>query len=76
MNVVDALSRDGEALALVKSLSYYCKLTNRYCIAEGVDRPEKMTLLKEAGISYYQGNYISEPITGDELQQFISEFSV
>ncbi|HDG1664541.1 TPA: EAL domain-containing protein [Kluyvera ascorbata] len=76
MNVVDALSRDGEALALVKSLSYYCKLTNRYCIAEGVDRPEKMAILQESGISFYQGNYISEPITGDELPQFISEFTV
>ncbi|HDG1682782.1 TPA: EAL domain-containing protein [Kluyvera ascorbata] len=76
MNVVDALSRDREALALVKSLSYYCKLTNRYCIAEGVDRPEKMDILQESGISFYQGNYISEPITGDELPQFISEFTV
>ena len=74
--MVDALSRDGEALALVKSLSYYCKLTNRYCIAEGVDRPEKMAILQESGISFYQGNYISEPITGDELPQFISEFTV
>ncbi|MFP5595844.1 EAL domain-containing protein [Kluyvera sp. 142486] len=74
MNVVDALSRDGEALALVKSLSYYCMLTNRYCIAEGVDRLEKMAILQESGISYYQGNYISEPLTGEELQHFITEF--
>lgn len=76
MSVVDLLSRDEEALALVKSLSYYCALTNRYCIAEGVDSVEKTKILSESGITFYQGNYISEPVKGDDLQDFIDRFSV
>lgn len=76
MSVVDALNQDVEALALVKSLSYYCKLTNRYCVAEGVDETEKITILSDAGISYYQGNLISEPITENYLSEFISKFNI
>lgn len=75
MSVVNMLSRDEEALALVKSLSYYCTLTNRYCIAEGVDSLEKAEILSESGITFYQGNYISEPVKGDDLQGFIDNFS-
>lgn len=75
MSVVDLLNQDEEALALVKSLSYYCSLTNRYCIAEGVDSLEKTKILSESGITFYQGNYISEPIKGDDLQEFIVGFS-
>ncbi|ENP8234301.1 EAL domain-containing protein [Klebsiella oxytoca] len=75
MSVVDAMSQDVEAIALVKSLSYYCKLTNRYCVAEGVDEAGKVTILSDAGISCYQGNLISEPINENDLQDFISRFN-
>lgn len=75
MSVVNVLHRDNEALALVKSLSYYCQLTNRYCIAEGVDSLEKTKLLNEADITYFQGNYISEPVRGEDLQELIAGFS-
>lgn len=75
MSIVNVLSQDEDALALVKSLSYYCKLTNRHCIAEGVDSIEKMKILRESGITYYQGHYISAPITADDLQDFIINFT-
>ena len=75
ISIVNDLQRDPHALALIKSLIYYCQLSGSRCIAEGVDSLEKFNMLKALGIDRFQGYLISPPITGDNLADLIQRFS-
>jgi EAL domain-containing protein (putative c-di-GMP-specific phosphodiesterase class I) len=56
MSIVNDMQRDQHALALIRSLIFYCQLTGSRCIAEGVDM-EKFNKLKALGVDRFQGNY-------------------
>jgi EAL domain-containing protein (putative c-di-GMP-specific phosphodiesterase class I) len=71
MSIVNDMSSDTHALALVKSLVYYCQLTGSSCIAEGVDSLAKFENLKKLGIGFFQGNYISPPVDYEEIGELI-----
>lgn len=75
ISIVNDLQRDPHALALIKSLIYYCQLSGSRCIAEGVDSLEKFNMLKALGIDRFQGYLISPPVTGDNLEDLIQRFS-
>lgn len=75
ISIVNDLQRDPHALALIKSLIYYCQLSGSRCIAEGVDSLEKFNMLKALGIDRFQGYIISPPVTGDNLEYIIQRFS-
>lgn len=68
MSIVNEMQHDPHALALIKSLHYYCKLTGSRCVAEGVDSDEKFRMLKALGIDRFQGYLISPPVNGMELE--------
>ena len=59
MSIVSNMQHDLHALALIKSLLYYCQLTGSRCIAQGVDSEGKLNRLKELGVNRFQGSYIS-----------------
>lgn len=75
MSIVNDLQSDPQALALIKSLIYYCQLSGSRCIAEGVDSLEKFNRLKTLGIDRFQGYLISPPVSGDNLTALIQRFS-
>lgn len=75
ISIINDLARDPHALALIKSLIYYCQLSGSRCIAEGVDSLEKFNILKAQGIDRFQGYLISPPVTGDNLTDLIQRFS-
>ncbi len=54
MSIINELHSDSHVLALIKSLVYYCQLTQSCCIAEGVDSIEKFNLLKALGVNSFQ----------------------
>ncbi len=67
MSIVNDFQRDPHALVLIKSLVYYCQLTQSRCIAEGVDSLKKFNRLKALGVKSFQGFLISEPLNHMEL---------
>jgi len=75
MSIVNDFQHDAHALALVKSLIYYCQLTGSRCVAEGVDSLEKLNMLKALGIDRFQGYLISPPVTRENLKDIIQRFS-
>lgn len=71
MGIVNDMQRDPHALALIKSLLYYCQLTGSRCIAEGVDNRDKFNKLKALGVNLFQGYYISVPVEKESVAELI-----
>ncbi|MBL5841318.1 EAL domain-containing protein [Enterobacter asburiae] len=69
--IVDVFMNDFDSQALIKSLVYYCRLTNSICIAEGVDELSKFISLKRMGIVFFQGYLISKPMMKNEMYHYI-----
>lgn len=55
ISIVNDLQRDPHALALIKSLIYYCQLSGSRCICRRVDSLEKFNMLKALGIDRFPG---------------------
>ncbi|GMB81687.1 GGDEF domain-containing phosphodiesterase [Shinella zoogloeoides] len=64
--LVESLTRSA-ALPTLRALVALCHAQDMSVIAEGVDTPEKMTLLAAAGCDLYQGYLISRPLTLEDL---------
>ncbi|WP_179951938.1 EAL domain-containing protein [Klebsiella indica] len=75
MSIVNDMQRDPHALALIKSLLYYCQLTGSDCIAEGVDSLDKFNKLKALGIAHFQGFYLSMPVGTEAIAGLIQKLS-
>lgn len=72
ISIVNDMLSDSHAMTLVKTLLYYCKLTNSQCIAEGVDSLEKLRMLKTLGVELFQGYLISSPVERENLEKLIN----
>lgn len=68
--VNDCLS-DFDCLALIQSLQHYCSLTNKKCIAEGIDSIEKINILRHCSKMDFQGALISNPLKEDAMIRFV-----
>lgn len=75
MGIINDMQRDAHALALIKSLIYYCRLIGSRCIAEGVDSLEKFNKLKTLGVDHFQGNAISAPVGRENVAEIIQQLS-
>ncbi len=64
--LVESLT-NAAALPTLRAVIALCHAQDMQVVAEGVDTPEKMTLLAAAGCDLYQGYLISEPRTIDDL---------
>ena len=73
MSIVNDMQRDPHALALIKSLLYYCQLTGSRCVAEGVDSLDKFNRLKALGIDHFQGYFISPPVERENVSDLIHQ---
>ncbi|MCM3768849.1 EAL domain-containing protein, partial [Neobacillus niacini] len=71
MSIVNDAQHDPKALALIKSLAYYCQLSDSRCVAEGVDSLAKFTQLKSLGIDRFQGYLFSPPMRREHLPDLI-----
>lgn len=74
MSIVNDAQHDPKALALIKSLAYYCQLSGSRCVAEGVDSLAKFTQLKSLGIDRFQGYLFSPPMRREHLPDLIRRF--
>lgn len=73
IDIVKDMLYDSHAMALVKSLLYYCNLTGSRCIAEGVDSLEKFNTLKGLGVDRFQGYFISAPVVREKIIDLIHQ---
>lgn len=73
MSIVEQMTIDENERMLIEVLVYYCRLTGKYCIAEGVDSAEKLSLLKSIGVEYFQGYMISRPVLSEDLEIIVHQ---
>ena len=76
LSIVEQMITDEGEKALVKLIIYYCRITGKHCIAEGVDSEKKLLLLKSLGVEYFQGYMISHPVPGDLLEITASRLGI
>jgi len=62
---------DNKAYELVKFLINLCKINEIEVIAEGVDNPTQVELLRKAKCDTIQGFYYSKPIPKDDFDKFL-----
>ncbi|EPO4109820.1 EAL domain-containing protein [Enterobacter cloacae] len=74
MSIIKEFQSDPHALVLIKSLVYYCQLTQSSCIAEGVDSLEVFNHLKALGVERFQGYLFSPPVARELLSDMIQGF--
>lgn len=71
MSAVSDSLCDFDCLALIQSLQHYCSLTNRKCIAEGIDSIQKINALRHLSKMDFQGTLISKPLKADAMIKFV-----
>ena len=62
MSIVNTFIHNPHDASLVKLLASYCNFNGTEYIAEGVDTREKFVALARAGVTGFQGYYISRPV--------------
>ncbi|AEG99851.1 EAL domain-containing protein [Klebsiella aerogenes] len=74
--VVSAFSKNIYDESLIRSLLYFCALTDSYCTAEGINNYNEMHELYKIGVRRFQGFWISKPVLENELDSTIRYFGL
>ena len=69
---VRRLGGEDDALAIVKTIVVLSHQLGRKVIAEGVETPEHLTILKSLGCEYAQGYLFSKPLPQDETESLLA----
>ncbi|SCC65457.1 EAL domain-containing protein, partial [Kosakonia oryziphila] len=72
-SIVDTFMHNHHDASLIQSLVVYCQLNDVECIAEGVDSPEKFNALCRAGVTGFQGYYLSGPVYRESLDETVRQ---
>jgi len=67
------INTNKQALMMVKSIINLADNFNLKVVSEGVEEREQLDLLKQLGLSIFQGFYFSEPIPPQEMDKLIVE---
>lgn len=59
---------ENKVKTLIKGILYISKEMNYEVVAEGVEKGEQLSMLKEWGCDKIQGYYISRPKTSEEIE--------
>lgn len=70
---IDGIVSDLKAREIVKFLISLCKTNGMEVIAEGVDKPEQVEILKKIRCDTIQGYFYSEPLSKADFEQFLKE---
>lgn len=68
---INDITKDKQALLMVKSIIDLAKNFDMSLVSEGVEEREQLTLLKELGVSTYQGYYFSKPVPVEEMSALL-----
>lgn len=72
-SIVNDVLMDKDGMALIASLSSYCSMTARQCVAEGVEDVFIFEKLKRLGIELFQGYLFYKPVSTTELTSLVSK---
>ena len=70
---VQNMARDAIDRAVVTAINDVAHSIGRHTIAEHVESPETLRLLKICGVDYLQGNYISAPMEHEDLVEMVED---
>ena len=70
-SIIDDVLTSKDDIALITSLSGYCSLTGRRCIAEGVEDVFTFEKLKRLGVELFQGYFFHQPASEEELAALV-----
>lgn len=70
---IDHLEYSSEALSLVSGVVDLAHNLNARLVAEGIETPGQMALLREMGCDYGQGFFLGRPMTADALEHWIGQ---
>ena len=68
-----ALRTDRRAQAIIRSAVELGQALNLTVVAEGIETPESLRLVRRLGADIGQGYYISRPMTADQLDHYLAE---
>nr|WP_236953611.1 GGDEF and EAL domain-containing protein [Jeotgalibacillus malaysiensis] len=71
---IKVLTDNKKSKALVKTIIDLAGNLELSVIAEGVETPAQLDLLRELGCDYFQGYLISRPLPSDELEKWMNQF--
>ncbi len=69
---VRRLGADDDALAIVKTIIALAHQLGKHVIAEGVETPEHLAILRSLGCEYGQGYYFAKPLPPEEVSPFLA----
>ena len=69
---VRRLGGEDDALAIVKTIVVLSHQLGRKVIAEGVETPEHLNILKSLGCEYAQGYFFSKPLPQGEMENLLA----
>lgn len=69
-SLIKNIHEDSDMLLVTKNIVSFSKITNMKTIAEFVCNEKINDIVKDIGIDYSQGYYISEPVSFDEIAKF------
>jgi EAL domain-containing protein (putative c-di-GMP-specific phosphodiesterase class I) len=72
-SIVDNILTSKEDMALITSLTGYCSMTGRHCIAEGIEDIFTFEKLKKLGVEFFQGYLFYKPASITDLTSLIQE---
>ncbi|MEZ7216257.1 EAL domain-containing protein [Klebsiella spallanzanii] len=70
-SIIDDVLTSKDDIALITSLSGYCSMTGRQCIAEGVEDVFTFEKLKRLGVELFQGYFFHQPASEEELAALV-----
>ena len=65
------LAHDSGDRAIAQSVVNLATNLDMQTVAEGVEHPEQLAILKEIGCTYIQGYYYSRPVPGGQIPEFV-----
>lgn len=71
--VMKMLGEDKKSLAIVKSFIFMANILGLKLIAEGIESPEELGLLRMLGVGMGQGYLFSKPLSLEDLRKYASK---
>jgi diguanylate cyclase (GGDEF)-like protein/PAS domain S-box-containing protein len=71
---VSSLHQDTSHYAIVRAIVSLARSLGLKTIAEGLDAPEQIALLRELGCDHGQGFLFARPLPGDDVEEFLAEW--
>lgn len=69
-SLVQDMHRNSRQHSICEAIFNLCKAMAKKCVVEGVEYEEQFDMMREMGMHFFQGYYISKPLPADQLLGF------